>query len=112
MTARWESTLTAITERSATYDSLMIPLVAEVTGLVENSLHVVPHGLTGIAAPKYKQRTTGRAGSSKKASGRKRKTKTTTSGERTTGVRKSQTAQTNRATTKSTSRRSPRKPSS
>lgn len=110
MTARWESILTAITERSATYDSLMIPLIAEVTGLVENSLQVVPRGLVGIAAPKYKRRKTGRAGSSKKATGRKRKT--TTSGERTTGVRKSRTAQTNRATNRPTSRRSPRKPSS
>jgi DNA topoisomerase-3 len=110
MTARWESTLTAITERSATYDSLMIPLIAEVTGLVENSLQVVPRGLVGIAAPKYKRRKTGRTGSSKKATGRKRKT--TTSGERNTGVRKSRTAQTNRATNKPTSRRSPRKPQS
>ena len=52
MTARWESALTAITEKSASYDSLMTPLVAEVTRLVTESRQHLPVGLADVSAPR------------------------------------------------------------
>ncbi len=51
MTAQWESTLTAITEKSASYNSLMTPLVSDLTRLVTDSQQHLPVGLTGVSSP-------------------------------------------------------------
>jgi DNA topoisomerase-3 len=48
MTARWEAILTAITERTASYDTLMQPLVEQVTRLVVESRGQLPTGLAGL----------------------------------------------------------------
>ena len=50
MTAQWESTLSAITEKNATYQSLMTPLVTDLARLVENSQQHLPTALAGIDA--------------------------------------------------------------
>lgn len=52
MTARWESQLTAISERQARYDDLMLPLQQELQQLVVQSQQVVPVALKGLSSGK------------------------------------------------------------
>ncbi|MEP1445460.1 MAG: DNA topoisomerase III [Paraglaciecola sp.] len=48
MTARWEAELSAISEGKSQYSKLMLPLQAQLTGLVNQSLSVLPKGLSGL----------------------------------------------------------------
>jgi DNA topoisomerase-3 len=50
MTARWESTLTAISRREAVYDDLMVPLTQQLGELVGQSQAVLPTALAGLGA--------------------------------------------------------------
>jgi DNA topoisomerase-3 len=50
MTARWESTLTAISHREAVYDDLMVPLTQQLGELVGQSQAVLPTALAGLGA--------------------------------------------------------------
>jgi DNA topoisomerase-3 len=58
MTARWESLLTAISERQARYDDLMLPLQQELQQLVMQSQQVIPVALKGLSAgrPAFKRK--------------------------------------------------------
>ena len=74
-TARWEITLAAITERSASYDTLMLPLIREVGELVIESQRQLPQGLSGLgqakpSSPRRRRRkaATSRAGGNAKRS--------------------------------------------
>lgn len=49
-TAHWESILTSICERQAKYETLMSPLLQELSTLVLQSQSVVPIGLKGLAS--------------------------------------------------------------
>ncbi|BFM16441.1 DNA topoisomerase III [Maricurvus nonylphenolicus] len=64
MTARWESQLTAISERLARYDDLMLPLQQELQQLVVQSQQVVPLALKGLSSgkPAYKRKRKGNKG--------------------------------------------------
>ena len=53
-TARWENILTAITERTASYNGLMQPLIEELGQLVVESQQQVPQSLAGLGRSKTK----------------------------------------------------------
>lgn len=76
MTARWENELDAISQRQASYNAFMQPLLASLYELITQSQAVLPEGLKDIPANKapQKKRRTGKT--SKKAGatrGRQRK---------------------------------------
>ncbi|WP_027857709.1 DNA topoisomerase III [Marinobacterium jannaschii] len=85
MTARWESMLDDICQRSGSYGGFMTPLSAQLHSLIEQAAASLPTSLQGVksAAPAYKKR---RGGSAKGAKGGansgtgRRKTGSTTSG--------------------------------
>lgn len=62
MTARWESALAAIADKQATYDSLMEPLVQNLTRLCRDSVQVIPVALKGLGKPPAKRRAKPRQG--------------------------------------------------
>jgi len=55
-TARWENILTGITQRTATYDGLMQPLISELGELVLESQQQVPQSLSGLGKPIKKRK--------------------------------------------------------
>ncbi len=68
-TARWESLLQSISERSANYQDLMQPLAHELGELVQESAKVVPIGLKGLVAKtSFKKKNTKGNAAFKKAS--------------------------------------------
>jgi DNA topoisomerase III len=78
MTARWESVLTAITERTATYLTLMEPLIVQVTQLVADSRQQLPSGLAGLSAPSKKRKAGNKSGKWRGGTGRKKPSRKTT----------------------------------
>ena len=73
MTARWESTLSAISRREAAYDDLMVPLTQQLNELVVQSRSVLPTALSGLGAPKKQARQSQAKPSGKRRSAKKRK---------------------------------------
>jgi len=55
-TARWENILTGITERTASYDGLMLPLISELGELVAESRRQVPQSLSGLGKTSVKRK--------------------------------------------------------
>ncbi|MEH6473037.1 MAG: DNA topoisomerase III [Halopseudomonas sp.] len=60
MTAQWEATLEAISQRQASYEGFMQPMISTLMGLVEGAKQSLPSGLAGVtsAAPFKRRRST------------------------------------------------------
>ena len=92
MTAHWEATLNAISQRVSGYDDFMSPLIERLREMIAGSVSVTPDALRGVEAPARKgkklrtgsrNRTSGATGNKafKKRSSRKKKTSSKGSGE-------------------------------
>ena len=92
MTAHWEATLNAISQRVSGYDDFMSPLIERLREMIAGSVSVTPDALRGVEAPARKgkklragsrNRTSGATGykAFKKRSSRKKKTSSKGSGE-------------------------------
>jgi len=71
MTARWESTLSSISQRQASYDHLMAPLVAQLHELIAQCGAGAPLQVAGMPAPTATRGKKGRGAGRKKTAGRK-----------------------------------------
>ena len=58
MTAHWESTLNAISQRASSNDEFMQPLVERLHQMVAGSVSVTPDALKGVEAPARKKKKT------------------------------------------------------
>ncbi|MEZ9370768.1 DNA topoisomerase III [Shewanella sp. 10N.286.51.B2] len=73
MTALWESSLDAISQKQLRYDAFMEPLLAQLQQLIEQASNQLPTALEGIKGPGYKKR---RSSSGYKRKGAASKTST------------------------------------
>lgn len=73
MTAHWEATLNAISQRTTGYDDFMSPLVERLHEMVAGSVSVTPEALKGVEAPARKVKKGGHAASKKNSNGSLRK---------------------------------------
>ncbi len=75
MTALWESSLDAISQKQLRYDAFMSPLLNQLNDLITQAANQLPSALSGVTGPGYKKRRSSSSkGSSTKSSGYKRKT--------------------------------------
>ncbi|WP_285163000.1 DNA topoisomerase III [Shewanella goraebulensis] len=73
MTALWESSLDAISQKQLRYDAFMTPLITQLNELITQAANRLPNALSGVTGPGYKKRRSGSKG------GYKRKSSTSTS---------------------------------
>jgi len=71
MTAHWESTLNAISQRASSYDEFMLPLVERLREMVAGSVSVTPEALKGVEAPAHKKKKGGSKFSKKRPGSKK-----------------------------------------
>ncbi|PMG78534.1 DNA topoisomerase III [Shewanella sp. 10N.286.51.B7] len=89
MTALWESSLDAISQKQLRYDAFMSPLLNQLNDLITQAANQLPSALSGVTGPGYKKRRSSSSrgssskGSSTKSSGYKRKTSSSSSGNKT-----------------------------
>ncbi|WP_153913103.1 DNA topoisomerase III [Shewanella sp. TC10] len=84
MTALWESSLDAISQKQMRYDAFMSPLITQLNELITQAANQLPNALSGVSGPGYKKRRGGAKTGSRtgaKTGGYKRKT---TSGSKST----------------------------
>ncbi|MGE6648784.1 DNA topoisomerase [Shewanella colwelliana] len=56
MTALWESSLDAISQKQLRYDAFMEPLLTQLHQLIEQASNQLPTALQGVAGPGYKSK--------------------------------------------------------
>ncbi|MEZ9142123.1 MULTISPECIES: DNA topoisomerase III [unclassified Shewanella] len=89
MTALWESSLDAISQKQLRYDAFMSPLLNQLNDLITQAANQLPSALSGVTGPGYKKRRSSSSrgssskGSSTKSSGYKRKASSSSSGNKT-----------------------------
>ncbi len=59
MTALWESSLDAISQKQLRYDAFMSPLITQLNELVTQAANQLPNALAGVTGPGYKKRRSG-----------------------------------------------------